>query len=430
MRLTFLLCLLRAAPAAADVNSLEHIPEDGVARIGNVSIARFRDGDAAQRAAQAAALRAALETQAMVILEDHGVPQPAIDDAMTEARKFFALPRAEKDRRKLPSGYPPRSDARVTSPRGWGYEVQDEHDGAPVNEWIMVRDNSEHADAARIASDDYYTCPEGAEFHSPESNHPEQQDWPAEVPHLRAAAEAYHRRLVPLVDTLYEMLALALGVGPDYFTSRAAHSPIWPVKIAHYPPQDPAAPPPPEHQRIAAHYDRTLFSLITTDDPAGSPGGLQILVDRDTEKAVDSRFAENAVWRHVGGHPGKFVLNVGEMLARWTNERFRHVVHRVPNPKNATDATLSRMSLLAFVIPDYVTAVEPLPTCVEPGAAPLYEATWVGELYNWGSTLDIYDKEKQELMRQAQGLYNKKGGQTTFGTTTSITELLKARAEL
>ena len=134
--------------------------------------------------------------------------------------------------------------------------------------------------------------------------------------------------------------------------------------------------------------------------------------------------------RHVGGHPGKFVLNVGEMLARWTNERFRHVVHRVPNPKNATDATLSRMSLLAFVIPDYVTAVEPLPTCVEPGAAPLYEATWVGELYNWGSTLDIYDKEKQELMRQAQGLYNKKGGQTTFGTTTSITELLKARAEL
>ena len=114
------LCLLRAAPAAAAVNSLEHIPEDGVARIGNVSIARFRDGDAAQRAAQAAALRAALETQAMVILEDHGVPQPAIDDAMTEARKFFALPRAEKDRRKLPSGYPPRSDARVTSPRGWG----------------------------------------------------------------------------------------------------------------------------------------------------------------------------------------------------------------------------------------------------------------------------------------------------------------------
>lgn len=69
-----------------------------------------------------------------------------------------------------------------------------------------------------------------------------------------------------------------------------------------------------------------------------------------------------------------------------------------------------------------------LPMCVERGAAPLYEPTWVGELYNWGSALDIYDKEKQELMRQAQGLYNKKGGQTTFGATTSITELLKANA--
>ena len=47
-----------------------------------------------------------------------------------------------------------------------------------------------------------------------------------------------------------------------------------------------------------------------------------------------------------------------------------------------------------------------------------------------GKDKAAYDKEKQELMRQAQGLYNKKGGQTTFGTTTSITELLKARAEL
>lgn len=141
--------------------------------------------------------------------------------------------------------------------------------------------------------------------------------------------------------------------------------------------------------------------------------------------AVDGRATAGAVWRNVHMEAGCFVVNVGEMLARWTNERFRHVVHRVQNPSEAAARRMARgrLSLLAFVIPDYEARVECLPSCLAPGEAPKYEPTWVGELYNWGSSLPIYDKAKQERMRLAQGLYTTAGKQTSFGTTTSLSEL-------
>mmetsp|Transcript_44089 Transcript_44089/g.99625 ORF Transcript_44089/g.99625 Transcript_44089/m.99625 type:complete len:369 (-) Transcript_44089:232-1338(-) len=362
----------------------------------------------------------------MAILVDTVVESEVTRELVDKARTFFSLPRGRKDEFIIPSeGYPPRSDARITFPRGRGYEVQEEvsvpgAESRIINEWLMVRDSS----ASYNASDAYFTNAEGLEFYSPIEKHPEQETWPEEVPGLKEAATSYYRSAEQLAGIMYDMFSLSLGLPRDFFASKAKHGPIWPVKIAHYPKQDEA--PPEDQQRISPHYDRTLFSMITTTDlqEQAMGSGLQILVDRHTGNAVDGRNAENAVWRNVPIVENSFVINVGEMMARWTNGHFKHVVHRVPNPipDEANAVVSGRISLLAFVILDYDTPVEVIPSVIEEEEVVKYNRTWVGELYNWGSELPIYNKEAQEKMRLAQGLYDTKGHQDRTLATVLPTE--------
>lgn len=385
---------------------------ESFADVPSISIARFRHGTAEERATEVQRVRRAFEHQGMALLCDHGVPRAAIDACVERSREFFALPRARKEEFLPPSDQHSRSYGAVSFPRGKAYAVQQEARGQIINEWLLVRDAAQPYDA----SSEYYTSPEGREFYSPEERYPEQQVWPEEVPGLREATSAYYRHVEDLANTMYEVFALALGLEPTYFLSRARNGPIWPVTIAHYPRQDEC--PPEGTMRIQPHWDRTLFSLITTNDveEQARGGGLQILVD-ESGRAADGVSMTGAVWRNVPIQPDCFVLNVGEQMGRWTNGRFRHVVHRVPNPSVPSDR--GRISVMAYVLPDYDTPVECLPCCLgdEP---PKYEATWVGEMMNWGSRLPIYDTAKQERMRLAQGLYTEEGEQTSLGTPTDV----------
>ncbi|CAE7222302.1 htyE [Symbiodinium natans] len=391
---------------------------DSVAEIEQVSIAKFRDGSAAERAAQVEALQRAFALQGMVTLVDTGIDQDLIDRTIRVSRDFFSLPRARKQHFHGPEGYPPRSFGAITSPRGKHYHLQQEdEEGNILNEWLQVRNTSVQVDW----SDPYYSCPEGQEHYSSEAKHPEQQEWPEEVPGLQEATAAYYGAMEELSKVMYELFAVALGIEPDFFLKQALRSPIWPVTIAHYPPQTHA--PAEDRARIQPHWDRTLFSMITSSDAGDeeSGGGLQILVDSATGEGVDGRAkleGRSVEWRSVVRPKGGYVVNVGEMMSRWSNGRMKHVVHRVRNPVvNHTDP--GRISLMAYVLTDYDSVVECLP-CKTDGSEPIYEATWVGELMNWGSKLPIYNQTKQEMMRQAQGLYLSNGTQTSLGEPTDV----------
>ena len=74
---------------------------------------------------------------------------------------------------------------------------------------------------------------------------------------------------------------------------------------------------------------------------------------------------------------------------------------------------------MAYVLPDYDVAVE-CAVCEREGIAPLYEPSWIGEMFNWGSELPIYNKTKQERLRRAQGLYTQSGEQTELGAPTDV----------
>ena len=385
---------------------------------------RFSHSTPLQRETEVRKLRAAFEGQGMVVLVDHGVDKAVIQRTLETSRSFFALPRDRKKSFSGLSGKPPRSYAAVTSPRGKAYLVQQEDDGDIINEWLLVRNTS-----VQLDSDAYYTSDEGREFYSAEAEDERQRDdWPQEVPGLREAAADYYAAVERLTNTVYELFAVALELPADFFLRRARHAPIWPVTIAHYPSQ--RRPPKPGSMRIQPHWDRTLFALITTSDAGAAtprPGGLQIQLDETTGDGVDGRAGgagggvgggaggggSRKVWRDVAIPEASFVVNVGEMMARWTNGRFRHVVHRVPNPPAAEGGgedddqeEEGRISLMAYVLPDYDVPV----LCADAGMCrgdgsggdaaaddrllvPKYEPTWVGEMMNWGSELDVVQQD-------------------------------------
>lgn len=159
------------------------------AEIDRISIANFEHGSAAVRAVEVSRLRAAFQRQGMVILIDHGVPDEVIRGTIDESRRFFALPRARKEMFKELAGKPPRSYSAVTTPRGKGFQVQQEDDGAVLNEWLLVRNTSVQFDP----SDPHYTSNEGREFHSSEELDPSQATlWPDEVPRLQSIVRRRH----------------------------------------------------------------------------------------------------------------------------------------------------------------------------------------------------------------------------------------------
>ncbi len=276
-----------------------------------------------------------------------------------------------------------------------------------MNEWLLCRESQRYP----RGSGEYFDSIEGRlHFHEPTPGMDGPD--PPEAPGLRPVLEAYHRAMQDLAKKVERCFALALDLPENYFVALSSRAPSWPVTIAHYPKQQLEAPSPVE--RIDPHWDRVMFSLVTTIDEAAQQngGGIQILLD-DDGNTLDAGTGVEGTWHDVPLRSGQYCVNIGEIMTRWTNRVFKHVVHRVTNPTTVAGNT-DRISLMAYVAPDYDTRIDcPLPGCLAEGEAQLYEPTWVGEMMNWeaGRGLGIYNEAMQDRMRRAQGLYTVDGKQ-------------------
>ena len=166
--------------------------------------------------------------------------------------------------------------------------------------------------------------------------------WPDELPGLRATLEGYTARMRVLADALLAMFSCALGEDADFFAA-ACSGPSWSFQLNWYPNLGFTGEPQPGQFRIGPHTD---FGTVTILDRQPGSGGLQ--VDVDGEGWVDAP--------HV---PGALVVNTGDLLARWTGERWRSNRHRVLPPQaSAPDESL--MSLVYFFEADPEAMVEPM----------------------------------------------------------------------
>jgi len=168
--------------------------------------------------------------------------------------------------------------------------------------------------------------------------------WPASAPGLRAAATAFSDCCAQLADDLLRVFALALDLDDDFFVSRCAGN-AWSVDLNLYPAREEVGPVFPGQMRIGQHTD---FGTLTLLDRQPGSGGLQV-------RTLDGE------WVDAPFVPGAMTVNAGDLLARWTGDRWRSTPHRVlPPPVEIPTEEL--LSLVFFHEADPLTVVETLPT--------------------------------------------------------------------
>ena len=299
-----------------------------------VDIAPFIHGDAADRAAAARAFAAAFEETGFAVVVGHGIPEALARETYDAARTFFGLALHEK-----------RAFTPGEATKGRGYLPMGIESVAKTLSGETPADLCE----ALVFSDPHRT---GA------ASRP--NIWPDRPASLRPAIDRWCGAIVPLVGHLMRLSALALDLPEDHF-ERTFGDPSLVLRFVHYP--DQVEPPRPGQLRYGAHHDYGALTILRQDD---APGGLQIR-DRD------------GTWREAGVVPDSFVINVGDLMARWTNDRWRSTLHRVSNPDRALTGSTARLSMVAFTGPNEDAQVSCLPTCCGPDNPPRHAPVRAGD---------------------------------------------------
>jgi isopenicillin N synthase-like dioxygenase len=180
--------------------------------------------------------------------------------------------------------------------------------------------------------------------------------WPEELPHARPTCQAYIAAMNTLALRLMQLLALSLDL-PEHYFDDAFRWPMVTLRMVRYPPHPPQA-----DERTfgaGAHTDWGALTILAQD----RHGGLEV-------QLPDGRWAE------APPVAGSFVVNLGDMIPRWTNDLYRSNPHRVRNRHSGGEP---RYSIPFFYEPDYLARIEPVPGTVRPGEAPRWSACTAGE---------------------------------------------------
>jgi isopenicillin N synthase-like dioxygenase len=179
--------------------------------------------------------------------------------------------------------------------------------------------------------------------------------WPEDPPGLRPLFEAYFEALGGLGERIRRLFALALDLPEDWFElSFRSHSSS--LRVINYP--RPEGEVEPGQLRAGAHTDYGCMTILRTED---APGGLQ----------MQTRAGE---WLDVHTVPGSFVVNLGDMMARWTNDRWIATLHRVAVPPADGVARSRRQTIVFFHDPRADAVIECIPSCTDAAHPPRYEA--------------------------------------------------------
>ncbi|MEM9566627.1 MAG: 2OG-Fe(II) oxygenase family protein, partial [Actinomycetota bacterium] len=183
--------------------------------------------------------------------------------------------------------------------------------------------------------------------------------WPTEVPGFRETWLDYYGVLESLSATLMRLFALGLGLDEGYFDDKIDDH-VTNLVVNYYPPVD--GEPEPGQYRKGPHSDWGTLTVLWQDET----GGLEVL-DRDADE-----------WVPVPVLPGSFVVNVGDLMEVWTNDRWRSTKHRVPVPP-VEHRQVPRVSMPFFHQPNWLADVECIPSCLAPGEEPTHEPVQSGQ---------------------------------------------------
>ena len=306
-------------------------------RVPVIDIGPFLDGDDVGRGHVIEHVRAACEGIGFFTIVGHGVEPSLIAALRDTARSFFALPDTAKEKVRPPIGGVPRG-YRAIGDEGLAYGAGEQT--PPDLKEVF------HLGPPDFAHDDYHTC-DAATAHFIDNVYPDQ---PAP---FREVVTRYYLTVEELCRRIEEIFALALDLPPDFFRPYTDRQ-IAALRIIRYPPL--AAAPLPGQLRAGAHTDYGTFTLLLSEN---RPGGLQVRT-----RAGD--------WIDVSTPADSFVVNIGDLMMRWTNDRFVSNPHRVAIPPEDAETDTDRLSVVFFHHPNYDAEIACLPTCTSADNPPKY----------------------------------------------------------
>ncbi|MFT4286350.1 isopenicillin N synthase family dioxygenase [Nocardioides sp.] len=311
--------------------------------VPTVDISAYVTGEPPEHRGQVAeALDQACRTVGFMQIVGHGVPEETIAALATALDDFFALPLAEKKRYRpevdTNRGYsPPRSESLSLS---LGIEAANR-----MNDFFEAFNVGEEYAAETVAR-------------HPAGSYPANL-WP-EVPGFRARVGAYYAEARRVAETLCRVFEDALSLPSGFFAERAL-DPMSMLRLNNYALPESEVSLDGELRGMGEHTDFDIVTVLWADRVAG----LQVL-------------GSDGGWHDVQPDPGALLVNLGDTLSRWTNERWMSTLHRV-NPPVVEGRIQRRRSAAFFFEGSYDTVIEALPSCLAPGETPLYEPISIGE---------------------------------------------------
>ena len=300
-----------------------------IEKIPVIDVKPLRAGTMKNAHSVALEIRQAAEEIGFFYIRNHGVPESVIKKSYSAAKDFFNLPKVVKNNVKINSnhhGYLCIGEAKMEQAESvdlkesfvWGLDLPEEHPSVTIENPFLGRNQ-----------------------------------WPVEIPEFKQSVYPFFEAGLQCGFDMMRAFALGMGLPEDSFL-KATDEPIARSSIIHYPPQSEVLGE--EQFGVAPHTDYGCLTLLWQDQV----GGLEV---------------QNREGEWVTAHPidNTLVVNVGDLLMRWTNEGFISTPHRVVNRKGQ-----ERYSMVIAWDPNFDTIVDPSIVC-QNGALPLYSPLSCGD---------------------------------------------------
>lgn len=304
-------------------------PEEIARKIPVIDYGPYLAGEPGALENLAAEVKSACENVGFFYAFNHGVNQDIIDRAFAASRRFHALSLEEKLMLRL-------------NENNIGY--------LPMNASVQAA-STVHKATKPNQNESFFIS------HDRGPDHPDvlagiklrgRNQWPADAGlNIRDDMNAYTRELGAMCDRMLPAFAVALGLPPDGFARHFANEAHVTTRFLHYPPQET------KEENVfgqAPHTDNSFMTALARTDVPG-------LAVRLT----------SGEWFAPPVIPGTFLINLGNMMRRWSNDRFLSTPHGVIN-----DSGKDRYSIAYFHSPNPDTVIECLPTCTDADNPPLY----------------------------------------------------------
>jgi len=309
-----------------------------------IDLSAFKNGTDAEREAIATRVDEICRTIGFLIIEKHAFPDEIKSNAWNAVNLFFQEPEDIKNK-ALPADH--------GNPRGY-LPIEGETLGKTLG-IETPPDRKETFNSGPLSPPKGHTKTKDFHFYYGPNI------WPVTPDNFEIKWTTYYKEMEKFGAELMKLFAMALNLKEDYFVKYHTHH-ISALRCQYYPSLSKDATP--GQLRAGEHSD---YGTVTILNPDPNVGGLEV-------KSNSGNWIKAPVVKDA------FIINIGDMMAHWTNNRWVSTLHRVVEPENALNVpSPARQSIAYFMNPNYDAEIKAIPTCVKDGSTSKYAPVLAGD---------------------------------------------------